>query len=95
MIGLMSPSAIDRGQWACSRRPDRRWWLEADALCDRVAILRGGSIADSGTPAELKSRAGPGATLDDVFELLTGAAVEHEGGFRDVRQTRLGAIEHS
>jgi ABC-2 type transport system ATP-binding protein len=46
-------------------------------------------------PAELKARLGPDATLDDVFEKLTGAGIEAEGGYREVRQTRLGAREHS
>ena len=47
------------------------------------------------SPAELKARLGPDATLDDVFEKLTGAGIEAEGGYREVRQTRLGAREHS
>ncbi len=68
---------------------------EAEELCDRLAILHAGRIAASGAPAELKAELGTGATLDDVFEKLTGAAMETGGGYRDVRKTRLGASEHS
>lgn len=68
---------------------------EADDLCDRVAVLHAGRIEAMGTPAELKAKLGPDATLDDVFEALTGAEIEAGGGYRDVRQTRLGAREHA
>jgi ABC-2 type transport system ATP-binding protein len=51
---------------------------EADALCDRLAIIDGGRIVREGTPAELKAelraRRGLDAdpTLDDVFLDATG-----------------------
>jgi len=50
---------------------------EADALCDRLAIIDGGLIVREGTPeylkAELSGRAGiPNPTLDDVFLDATG-----------------------
>jgi ABC-2 type transport system ATP-binding protein len=41
---------------------------EADALADRVIIISAGRVADSGTPAELKSRFG-----SVVFQLSFGA----------------------
>jgi ABC-2 type transport system ATP-binding protein len=44
---------------------------EADALCDRVAIIDRGRIRAEGTPASLKDRFGR-ATLDDVFLAATG-----------------------
>jgi ABC-2 type transport system ATP-binding protein len=68
---------------------------EADDLCDRVAVLHAGRIEAIGSPTELKARLGPDATLDDVFEALTGTGIEAEGGYREVRQTRLGARKHS
>jgi ABC-2 type transport system ATP-binding protein len=69
---------------------------EADGLCDRVAIMHQGHIASLGTPAELKARAGPEATLNDVFILSTGAAMLDEGvaeggTLRDVARTRRTA----
>jgi ABC-2 type transport system ATP-binding protein len=50
---------------------------EADALCDRLAIIDGGLIVREGTPAHLKAelsaRTGiPNPTLDDVFLDATG-----------------------
>jgi len=68
---------------------------EADGLCDTVAILHQGHIASLGTPAALKSQAGPDATLNDVFILSTGASIdgngEEGGAFRDVARTRRTA----
>jgi ABC-2 type transport system ATP-binding protein len=70
--------------------------LEADGLCDTVAIMHQGHIASIGTPAELKALAGPEATLNDVFILSTGAAITEGGAeegsaFRDVARTRRTA----
>jgi ABC-2 type transport system ATP-binding protein len=64
---------------------------EADALCGRVAIMHRGRIAAMGTPAELKAIVGPGATLDDVFRHVTGAAIDAGGTYRDVARTRRTA----
>ncbi len=68
---------------------------EADELCDRIAVMHGGKIETIGTPAELKGNLGPTATLDDVFEALTGAAIEPEGHFRETRTERLSAVTHA
>jgi ABC-2 type transport system ATP-binding protein len=43
---------------------------EAEALCDRIAVIAGGRIVATGTPAELI--AGSGGTLEDVILGLTG-----------------------
>jgi ABC-2 type transport system ATP-binding protein len=68
---------------------------EAEALCDRIAVLHQGRIGALGTPSDLKAAIAPGATLDDVFRSLTGGGEQPEGGYRDVRQSRRGAIAHS
>ncbi len=56
---------------------------EAEALCDRIAILDEGRVVALDTPAGLKQRlpAGDGhePTLEDVFMALTGKALV-EGG---------------
>jgi ABC-2 type transport system ATP-binding protein len=64
---------------------------EADALCDRVAIMHRGAVSAIGTPAELKAAVGPRATLDDVFRRATGAAIDAGGTYRDVARTRRTA----
>ncbi len=48
---------------------------EAEALCDRVAIVDRGKVIASGTPRDLVATLGAGheqATLEDVFVSLTG-----------------------
>ena len=67
---------------------------EAEELCDRIALIARGRIAAVGSPAELKARLGPGATLDDVFARLAGADIETEEGYRDVQRTRRAVREH-
>jgi ABC-2 type transport system ATP-binding protein len=59
---------------------------EADALCDRLAIIDGGRIVREGTPSQLKAelttRLGLAqeATLDDVFLDATGRTRVHVAG---------------
>jgi ABC-2 type transport system ATP-binding protein len=67
---------------------------EADELCDRVAMLHHGVLQAVGTPGELKSALGPGASLEDVFRHSVGADLGEaatEGGLRSVRNTRRTA----
>jgi ABC-2 type transport system ATP-binding protein len=68
---------------------------EAEALCDRVALMHLGSIRAEGTPAALKSSLGEGASLEDVFRHFTGADLDQEseekGGLREVRSARRTA----
>ncbi len=63
---------------------------EADALCDRIGVLHAGVLEAVGTPAELKARVGPQATLDDVFIAITGGQIADEGSYpqRSRRATR-------
>jgi ABC-2 type transport system ATP-binding protein len=66
---------------------------EADALCDRVALMHHGSVRALGAPEELKTALGPHASLEDVFRHWTGdqLAGEEKGGLRSVRTTRRTA----
>ncbi|MEW5872169.1 MAG: ABC transporter ATP-binding protein [Chloroflexota bacterium] len=55
--------------------------LEADALCDRIAIIEGGKIVALDTPAGLKRLITPNGheiTLEDVFLELTGKKLVKE-----------------
>ncbi|HEV2590779.1 MAG TPA: ATP-binding cassette domain-containing protein [Gaiellaceae bacterium] len=66
---------------------------EADALCDRIALLHLGTIRAEGTPDDLKDNVGVDATLEDVFRHYTGdtLADETKGGLRAIRSTRRTA----
>jgi ABC-2 type transport system ATP-binding protein len=67
---------------------------EADALCDRIGVLCAGKLVAVGSPEALKRSVGPEATLDDVFQALTGTALSTRGEYADVRQERRGVREH-
>jgi ABC-2 type transport system ATP-binding protein len=64
---------------------------EADALCDRVALMHQARIRAIGTPEQLKLELGPEATLEDVFRHHTGDQLEAGGDMRNLRQTRRTA----
>jgi ABC-2 type transport system ATP-binding protein len=66
---------------------------EADALCDRVALMHRGRLRAVGTPVELKCALGPQATLEDVFRHHAGAGLQPSdgGSFRDVKRNRTTA----
>src|SRR5262245_40854657 len=48
---------------------------EADALCDRIALMHRGRLRASGSPAELKAALAPEASLEDVFRHHTGESL--------------------
>jgi ABC-2 type transport system ATP-binding protein len=66
---------------------------EAEALCDRVALMHLGRIRAQGSPGGLKGELGPSATLEDVFRRYTGGSLDDEvkGGLREIRRTRRTA----
>jgi ABC-2 type transport system ATP-binding protein len=61
---------------------------EAEKLCTRMAIMHLGKIAAVGSPSELKSSVGEGATLDDAFVYYSGAEVDSAGGYREATRVR-------
>lgn len=65
---------------------------EADALCDRVALLHRGRLRAVGTPAQLKETVAPNATLEDVFRHYAASGLsdptESSGSFREIRSSR-------
>lgn len=67
---------------------------EADALCDRVALMHHGRLQALGTPSELKATVSEDATLEDVFRHYAGSDLTEDGqpgGMREVRATRRTA----
>ena len=62
---------------------------EAEELCDSVGFLSGGKLQAIGSPAELKSKLGPDATLEEVFAAY--AEIREGGGYKDVARTRRTA----
>ena len=69
---------------------------EADALCDRVALMHHGTVRAEGSPDELKAALAPEATLEDVFRRSTGSDLlggdpDAQGGLREIRRTRRTA----
>ncbi len=67
---------------------------EADALCDRVALMHRGRLRAIGSPAELKSTVSSTATLEDVFRHYAGSDLREDtatGRIRDIRSSRKAA----
>jgi ABC-2 type transport system ATP-binding protein len=68
---------------------------EADALCDRVALLHHGKLQTVGSPAELKAAIGPEASLEDVFRHYAGSDLEEtessRPGLKEIRSSRRTA----
>ena len=101
-VGL-DPIARD-GVWAQVGRMQQEFGMtvlltthymeEADALCDRVALMHHGRLQAVGSPAELKRTVSPQATLEDVFRRYAGADFAEDAsqtGIRDVRSSRRTA----
>jgi ABC-2 type transport system ATP-binding protein len=77
---------------------------EAEALCDRVLVMRAGRVLDSGAPADLVNRhaamacriafsmadAAPAALLDQVRRLDGVGSVSRSGSRVEVRGSRRG-----
>lgn len=71
---------------------------EAEALCDRVALMHHGALRAVGTPAALKaqvSKVSPGATLEDVFRHYAASGLDDDtespeasGSIREIRSSR-------
>ena len=71
---------------------------EADALCDRVALMHHGVLQAVGAPGELKaglsSAGSPNATLEDVFRHYAGSDLAEDAakqGLREIRSSRRAA----
>ena len=66
------------------------YMFEADALCDRIAVIAKGEIVAQGTPAVLKAGVEEGAVVEvEVFGILEGT-VER---IRELEGVRAVAVE--
>ncbi|MDM4141765.1 MULTISPECIES: ATP-binding cassette domain-containing protein [Mycobacterium] len=68
---------------------------EADALCDRVALMHRGQLRAVGTPDRLKAKVSANATLEDVFRHYAASGLADEadpaeanGSIREIRSSR-------
>jgi ABC-2 type transport system ATP-binding protein len=64
--------------------------VEADALCDRIVVMRAGRVLDAGTPAELVARHANVATVEFSWPAAPASLLGELGrldGVRDVRRT--------
>jgi ABC-2 type transport system ATP-binding protein len=106
-VGL-DPIARDRvwtqvrkmqGQFGMTVLLTTHYMEEADALCDRVALMHRGKLRAVGTPAKLKaqvSQVSSNATLEDVFRHFTAGdlspgraqAAEDASSIREIRSSR-------
>lgn len=71
---------------------------EADALCDRVALMHRGVLRAVGTPTDLKSTVSHGATLEDVFRHYAASDLAESADpsdFREIRSSRRVASRAS
>ena len=68
--------------------------VEADELCDRIALMHKGRIEVVGSPAELKAQVEPEATLDDVFAHFIGVEIQPGGGYAQAQRARQSIHEH-
>ncbi|OBH59076.1 ATP-binding cassette domain-containing protein [Mycobacterium sp. E2479] len=102
-VGL-DPIARD-GVWAQVHKMQARFGMtvlltthymeEADALCDRVALMHRGQLRAVGTPEKLKATVSPSATLEDVFRRYAASGLDDEedpseagGSIREIRSSR-------
>jgi ABC-2 type transport system ATP-binding protein len=88
-----------QGQFGMTVLLTTHYMEEADALCDRVALMHRGVLRAVGTPAKLKSTVAPNATLEDVFRHYAASDLseqtESSGSFREIRSSRKVASRAS
>jgi len=61
---------------------------EADALCDRVALMHHGVLQTVGTPTDLKVTVSPTASLEDVFRYYAGEDLSEDSARKNLREIR-------
>jgi ABC-2 type transport system ATP-binding protein len=91
-----------QGQFGMTVLLTTHYMEEADALCDRVALMHRGQLRAMGTPTKLKaqiSKVSSHATLEDVFRHYAASDLsdqtESSGSFREIRSSRKVASRAS
>jgi ABC-2 type transport system ATP-binding protein len=90
--GVWSQVADMQEQYGMTVLLTTHYMEEADALCDRVALMHHGVLRAVGSPTELKtglsSDAAPNATLEDVFRHFAGSDLIEDSAKRGLREIR-------
>ena len=71
------------------------YMFEADALCDRIAVIAKGEIVADGTPRELKSRVADGCVIEIEVYGVQDDAVERMRRLRGVRAVNVEEREQA
>lgn len=71
------------------------YMYEADELCDRIAILRDGSIVAEGSPADLKSRVSEGEVVEAVVHSLPADAIARIQELAGVRSVTVSDLDRA
>jgi len=71
------------------------YMYEADELCDRIAMLRDGSIVAEGSPADLKSRVSEGEVVEAVVHSLPADAIARIQELAGVRSVTVRDLDRA
>lgn len=96
--GVWSQVADMQAEYGMTVLLTTHYMEEADALCDRVALMHHGVLQAVGSPHDLKSAlssdAAPDATLEDVFRHYAGSDLTEDAakrGLNEIRSSRRAA----
>jgi ABC-2 type transport system ATP-binding protein len=86
--GVWSHVQRMQGEFGMTVLLTTHYMQEADALCDRVALMHRGKLRAIGSPAELKAQVSDNATLEDVFRHHAGSDLDEDTSTRGLREIR-------
>lgn len=96
--GVWSQVADMQAEYGMTVLLTTHYMEEADALCDRVALMHHGVLQAVGAPHDLKAAlstdASPDPTLEDVFRHYAGSDLTEDGtkrGLNEIRSSRRAA----
>ena len=96
--GVWSQVADMQSEYGMTVLLTTHYMEEADALCDRVALMHHGVLRAVGSPHDLKSAlssdASPDPTLEDVFRHYAGSDLTEDAakrGLNEIRSSRRAA----